>query len=100
MSRGRDTPMISRRTAIKQCVASVLAAGGATAMKSLKAQAPAKGQGKPWIEIRGIYGGFPNQILDRGETLIDYGVNAIWVGSGGLNAVQIERYHKLGVKVF
>jgi hypothetical protein len=57
-------------------------------------------EARPWVAVRGIYGGFPNQILDRGETPADYGVNAIWIGSGGLRAAEIERYHKLGVKVF
>jgi hypothetical protein len=55
---------------------------------------------RPWIAVRGIYGGFPRQILERGATPADYGVNAIWVGSGSLNAAEIERYHKLGLKVF
>jgi hypothetical protein len=55
---------------------------------------------RPWIRVRGIYGGFPNQILQRGATPADYGVNAIWVGSGGLKADEIARYHKLGLKVF
>jgi hypothetical protein len=67
---------------------------------SLLAQAAPRGQARPWVTVRGIYGGFPNQILDRGETPADYGVNAIWVGSGSLNAAQIEHYHKLGLKVF
>jgi hypothetical protein len=31
---------------------------------------------------------------------VDYGVNAIWVGSGGLNPAEIDRYRKLGLKVF
>ena len=35
--------------------------------------------------IRGIYGGVPTQIFDRGETLEDYGVNAIWIGSGSVS---------------
>src|SRR5262245_23787274 len=30
---------------------------------------------KQRVEIRGIYGGVPTQILDRGRTLADYGVN-------------------------
>ena len=55
---------------------------------------------RPWVTIRGIYGGFPNEILDRGQTPHDYGVNAIWVGSGRLQSEAIDRYHKLGVKVF
>lgn len=40
---------------------------------------PAK---RPHITIRGVYGGVPQQIFDRGETLEDYGINAIWIGSG------------------
>src|SRR6185503_16497739 len=30
----------------------------------------------------------------------DYGVNAIWVRSGSLKADEVERYHKMGLKVF
>lgn len=55
---------------------------------------------RPWIRIRGLYGGFPQGMLDRGETPADYGINAIWVGSGSLDPAEIERYHKLGMKVF
>jgi hypothetical protein len=60
----------------------------------------APAQSRPWLKIRGIYGGFPGQILKRGETPADYGINAIWVGSGDLDAGEIERYHRLGLKVF
>ena len=55
---------------------------------------------RPHVAIRGIYGGFPFAILERGKTLADYGVNAIWVGSGGLKQDEIDRYHQMGVKVF
>jgi hypothetical protein len=57
-------------------------------------------EARPWVKIRGIYGGFPNAILERGEKPADYGINAIWVGSGSLKREEIERYHKLGLKVF
>jgi hypothetical protein len=40
---------------------------------------------RPWITIRGIYGGVPTQIFDRRKTLDEYGVNAIWIGSGSVN---------------
>ena len=40
---------------------------------------------RPLIEIRGVYGGVPQQIFDRGETLDDYGINAIWIGSGSVS---------------
>jgi hypothetical protein len=39
---------------------------------------------RPHIAIRGVYGGVPQQIFDRGESLDDYGINAIWIGSGGI----------------
>jgi hypothetical protein len=40
---------------------------------------------RPAIAIRGVYGGVPTQIFDRRKTLEDYGVNAIWVGSGSVS---------------
>jgi hypothetical protein len=52
------------------------------------------------VAIRGIYGGFPTAIVEQGKTPADYGVNAVWVGSGGLNQEEIDRCHKLGLKVF
>jgi hypothetical protein len=69
-------------------------------MNPLAAQTAARGEPRPWIAVRGIYGGYPGQILERGESPVDYGVNAIWVGSGSLNSEQIARYHKLGLQVF
>ncbi len=94
------SPRQSRRTALKHCAAGAIAAGTALATTSAPAQTPTSTNARPWIAVRGIYGGFPSQILDRGESLAEYGVNAIWVGSGGLKAEQIDRYHKLGVQVF
>lgn len=64
------------------------------------ADEPAEISPRPWIEIRGIYGGFPGAILERGRTPADYGINAIWVGSGGLKEEEIDRYHQMGLKVF
>lgn len=90
----------SRRAALMQCAAGMLAAGTVLPANSLKAESPPASAARPWVTIRGIYGGYPSQILDRGETPADFGVNAIWVGSGSLNAEEIDRYHKLGVKVF
>jgi len=53
---------------------------------------------RPWIEIRGIYGGMPT--LPPGKTLADYGVNAIWVGSGGVTAELTKTLHEQGIKLF
>lgn len=91
----------SRREALSCVAAGALATSATFSMNSLLAQDKApRQQPRPWVTVRGIYGGFPNQILDRKETPADYGVNAVWVGSGSLNADQIARYHQLGVKVF
>src|SRR5688572_33244986 len=92
-------PRCSRRTALKQCAAALVAVNSIGSPRPAQAQPPVPAQFASRITVRGIYGGFPNQILDRGQTPADFGVNAIWVGSGSLNAAQIDRYHKLGVKV-
>jgi hypothetical protein len=92
-------PRFTRRSALVSMATSSLAATAfdPTGLSSLAAE---DSTARPWIKIRGIYGGFPRQILERGQTPADYGVNAIWVGSGGLQAAEIDRYHQLGLKVF
>jgi hypothetical protein len=45
---------------------------------------------RPQIAIRGIYGGVPQQIFDRGESLDDYAINAIWIGSGAVTRKLVE----------
>ncbi len=54
---------------------------------------------RPHVSIRGIYGGVPVELLDHGA-LRDYGVNAIFMGSGGINAERIVLSKKHGAKVF
>jgi len=95
---------LSRRDALARCAAGTLAVTAFHTRHSATAAAEEKGEAaldvRPHVEIRGIYGGFPSAILDRNQTPADYGVNAVWVGSGGLNQAEIDRCHKLGVKVF
>lgn len=57
---------------------------------------------RPNLKIRGVYGGIPTQIFERGETLGDYGINAVWIGSGGATAEVVEglKAKAPGVKVF
>jgi hypothetical protein len=50
--------------------------------------------------MRGVYGGVPVQILDRGRTLADYGINAIWLGSGAITNERMALLKGAGVKVF
>lgn len=57
---------------------------------------------RPWIQIRGIYGGVPTQINQRGAALQDFGVNALWIGSGGVDRRLVESLKAAnpGLKVF
>jgi hypothetical protein len=55
---------------------------------------------RPHVRIRGIYGGVPTQILDRGKTLEDYGVNAVWIGAGGVTAETVQLLRDQGAQVF
>jgi hypothetical protein len=52
------------------------------------------------VMIRGIYGGYPDALWRGDQGLKASGVNAIWVGSGGLDLEKIARYQKAGVRVF
>jgi hypothetical protein len=90
----------TRRAALKQFAGAAVATGTVFAGQSPRAEAESALGVRPWITVRGIYGGYPSQILDRGSKPADYGINAVWVGSGSLSAEQIDRYHKLGLKVF
>jgi hypothetical protein len=64
------------------------------------AESAQKKAARPHIQIRGIYGGVPTQLFAQGKTLEDYGVNAIWIGSGSLKAADIALLRKQGAKVF
>ena len=93
----------SRRKTLQQCAAGVMATMGlnSTSQSGSKSTiAQPKTEARPWVKIRGIYGGFPTAILDRGQKPADYGINAIWVGSGGLRQDEIDRCHRLGLKVY
>lgn len=69
------------------CVLSAIEAGDAPAPRT-------------HVTIRGIYGGVPTQWFAQGKTLQDYGVNAIWMGSGSLKAEDIALLKKQRAKVF
>ncbi|MFO0951132.1 MAG: hypothetical protein U0835_08270 [Isosphaeraceae bacterium] len=55
---------------------------------------------RPHLKIRGIYGGVPTDLMENGQTLSGSGVNAVWVGSGGLNAEIVRRLKDQGALVF
>jgi len=56
---------------------------------------PCKGQ----IEIRGIYG-HPKPLWEKGYTLKELGINAIFVHSGSIDSALIKNAKKEGVKVY
>lgn len=92
-------PQFTRRSALQSCAAGALIASAALPIRSQE-QGSTRQETRPWLSIRGIYGGYLREILERSQTPADYGVNALWVGSGSLNAEEIDRYHKLGLKVY
>ena len=54
----------------------------------------------PHIEVRGIYGGVPAELISQGETLKDFGVNAIFMSSRSLTAERIALLKKQDARVF
>lgn len=62
--------------------------------------AAGKKEPRPHLRVRGIYGGVPTQWFAEGKTLSDYGVNALWIGSGGLTKEQIALVKQQGAKLF
>jgi hypothetical protein len=63
---------------------------------------PAPPERRPEIAVRGIYGGVPTQIFERGKTLADFGVNALWIGSGSVSRELVAnlRAKSAGLKIF
>jgi hypothetical protein len=55
---------------------------------------------KRTVAVRGIYGGVPAEIFQRGHSLSDYGINAVWIGSGSLTRERIALVRGQGAKVF
>jgi hypothetical protein len=58
------------------------------------------GDGRPHVTIRGIYGGEPKVLMEKGKTLKDAGVNAVWIGERGINQKRVARLKAQGAKVF
>jgi hypothetical protein len=55
---------------------------------------------RPWIEMRGLYGGVPTEIFDSGKTLGDYGINAVFIGTAGVNAERVKLIRSQGARLF
>jgi hypothetical protein len=63
----------------------------------LQAQSPAHGSA---AVVRGIYGGVPQEILDSGRSLREFGVDAVWLGSGSITAERLALLRAQGVQVY
>ena len=90
----------SRRTVLKGLVAGVVAAPVPAPRRASAAASIVQNQSRPWITVRGIYGGYLREMGPRGETPAGHGVNAVWVGSGSLNDAAVAEMRGLGLQVF
>jgi len=52
------------------------------------------------VRIRGIYGGVPQTLMEKGRTLADSGVNAVWIGERGITKERVAALKVQGAKVF
>ncbi len=50
--------------------------------------------------MRGLYGGVPTEIFDSGKTLGDYGINAVFIGTAGVNAERLKLIRSQGARLF
>jgi hypothetical protein len=50
--------------------------------------------------VRGIYGGVPQEILDRGMSLRAYGVDAVWLGAGSFTPERLALLRDEGMQVY
>jgi hypothetical protein len=55
---------------------------------------------RPLVTMRGIYGGVPQEILDSGRSLHEFGVNAVWLGAGSFTPERLTVLRAQGVRVF
>ena len=61
---------------------------------------PDGGASRPWVQVRGVYGGFPTELIKGGERLEDHGINAVFVGAGGINDALVAAAREQGVRLF
>ena len=70
-----------------------LALGCAAACAATRADAPP-------VPLRGIYGGLPQEIVDGGQGLRQFGVDAVWLGSGSYTAERLAWLRAQGVQAY
>lgn len=52
------------------------------------------------VPVRGIYGGVPREVLDSGRSLREFGIDAVWLGSGSIDAGRLALLRAQGVQVY
>jgi hypothetical protein len=57
-------------------------------------------EARPQVAVRGIYGGVPQEILDSGRSLREFGLNAVWMGSGSFTPERMALLRAQGVRLF
>jgi poly(3-hydroxybutyrate) depolymerase len=60
----------------------------------------ATAEARPHVAVRGIYGGVPQEILDSGRSLREFGLDAVWMGSGSFTPERMALLRAQGVRVF
>jgi hypothetical protein len=50
--------------------------------------------------VRGIYGGVPQEILDTGTRLRDFGIDAVWLGAGSFTPERLARLRAERMQVY
>ena len=70
-----------------------LALGCAGACAASRADAPP-------APLRGIYGGIPREIVDGGQSLRQFGVDAVWLGSDSYTAERLAWLRAQGVQAY
>ena len=55
---------------------------------------------RPHVAVRGIYGGVPQEVLDSGRGLAEFGIDAVWMGSGSFTPERVALLRAQKVRVF
>jgi hypothetical protein len=62
--------------------------GVVLALDAASACAPMQA-GAPLVPLRGIYGGIPQEVVESGRNLREFGIYAVWLGSGSYTAERL-----------
>ena len=94
----RQRPECSRRAWLKTLAAGTFV-GAVSTGRTGAGESIVQNQ-RPWITVRGIYGGFLREMRQRDQTPAAYGITAVWVGSGSLTVEAVAEMRALGLQVF